>query len=70
MPRTSEGYKAHVEIDINNPLNMGVLVNTLNKGKVFVEFIYIGLPTSFYENYRRIGHEHFDCLFPTLTKVQ
>lgn len=70
IPRTSEGYKVKVEVDINNSLNMGVLVNTLNKGKVFIEFIYIRLPDSFCVNYRRIGYERYDCSFPTLIEEE
>lgn len=69
IPRSSIRNCAKIKVDIRQPLAVGTLVNTLNKGQVFIEFLYVGLPDCFCVRCWMLGHNRFICLSPTITNM-
>ncbi|KAF5208030.1 hypothetical protein FRX31_002381 [Thalictrum thalictroides] len=63
IPRSAEGYRAHVNVLVHFPLVEGTMVNTLEKGDVWVSFKYNGLPSLFCSTCRCLGHARNNCNF-------
>ncbi|KAF5179352.1 hypothetical protein FRX31_031062 [Thalictrum thalictroides] len=64
IPRTAEGFRALVNVNVTEPLVQGRFVNTLSNGDVWVAFRYNNLPTLFCSNCNRLGHTRNQCHFP------
>ncbi|KAF5199989.1 hypothetical protein FRX31_010427 [Thalictrum thalictroides] len=67
IPRTAEGFRARVNVDIHRPLVQGWPVTTLAKGVVWISFKYNNLPGLFCHLCLRLGHTRNHCRFPPST---
>ncbi|KAF5205140.1 hypothetical protein FRX31_005272 [Thalictrum thalictroides] len=69
IPRTAEGFRVLVNVNINEPLVQGRFDNTLSNGDVWVAFRYNNLPTLFCSNYNRLGDTRNSCQFPPANEL-
>ncbi|KAF5195632.1 hypothetical protein FRX31_014781 [Thalictrum thalictroides] len=70
IPRSAEGFRARVNVNVNEPLVQGYPVNTLANGDVWVAFRYNNLPALYCSLCLRLGHVRHQCNFqpaPTTT---
>ncbi|KAF5178378.1 hypothetical protein FRX31_032033, partial [Thalictrum thalictroides] len=64
IPRSAEGFRAQVQVNVNEPLVQGQFVNTLANGDIWVAFKYNNLPSLFCTLCHRLGHDRHHCTFP------
>ncbi|KAF5200807.1 hypothetical protein FRX31_009606 [Thalictrum thalictroides] len=60
IPRSAEGFRAHVQVNVNEPLVQGQFAN----GNVWVAFKYNNLPDLYCNLCRRLCHDKHHCTFP------
>ncbi|KAF5203512.1 hypothetical protein FRX31_006901 [Thalictrum thalictroides] len=63
IPRSAEGYRARVHVQVQFPLVEGTKVNTLTKGDVWINFKYNNLPPLFCVTCRYLGHDRHNCRY-------
>ncbi|KAF5202828.1 hypothetical protein FRX31_007585, partial [Thalictrum thalictroides] len=64
IPRSAEGFRAQVQVNVNEPLVQGQFVNTLANGDIWVAFKYNNLPSLFCTLCHRLGHDRHHCTIP------
>ncbi|KAF5181646.1 hypothetical protein FRX31_028767, partial [Thalictrum thalictroides] len=70
LPRTAEGYRAQVRIDIYQPVVWETDVNTIEGTDVTISFKYNNLPHGLYCNTcLRVGHNQNNCNFDHEVKI-
>ncbi|KAF5201190.1 hypothetical protein FRX31_009223, partial [Thalictrum thalictroides] len=65
LPKSGLGFRARVEVNIENPLVQGTPVNICEGDDVWVSFFYNPVPPCFCAKCLRLGHEQFNCTYPT-----
>ncbi|KAF5187366.1 sieve element occlusion b [Thalictrum thalictroides] len=63
LPKTAEGYRAQVRVDIYKPLVWGTFVNTIEGTDIWVDFKYNNLPGMYCNLCLRVGHDQHNCNF-------
>ncbi|KAF5176623.1 hypothetical protein FRX31_033790, partial [Thalictrum thalictroides] len=61
LPRQADGFRARVELNINEPIAQGVPVNSVRWGRTWVTFIYKDLPNCFCTLCFKFGHAAEAC---------
>ncbi|KAF9621351.1 hypothetical protein IFM89_020010 [Coptis chinensis] len=58
-PKDTDGYRARVEVNIEEPIRQGVMVQTINLEPVWISFIYVGMPYHSCKRCFKIGHDTY-----------
>ncbi|KAF5202703.1 hypothetical protein FRX31_007710 [Thalictrum thalictroides] len=69
IPRSAEGFRALVRVNVQLPLVQGYPCNTLQNGDVWVSFKYNNLPGLYCTTCFRLGHVRINCTFPPTNEV-
>ncbi|KAF5202474.1 hypothetical protein FRX31_007939 [Thalictrum thalictroides] len=64
VPRTAEGFRAKVRVLVNTPLIQGCEVNTVEGRKIWVDFKYNNLSSTYCITLLRLGNDRYACNFP------